>query len=110
MGGWNAVDLYRMDYLDGTVWDLGGNWEGGTVPDNNDDVYVRHGGDVSVLLDSVAGDLTIRDGSSVSTNDNMLAVSDDVTIEAAHQKTIGPAPQSTLPFEIDIALRHDYFQ
>src|SRR5262245_12422422 len=83
VAGWNSIDLPRMDYLAGTVWDLGGNWEGGTVPDTNDDVYVRHGGNVSVLLDSVAGDLTIRDGSSVFTNDNTLAVTDDINIEAA---------------------------
>ena len=82
VGNWTSVDLYRMDYLDGTVWDLGINWEGGTRPDNDDDVYVRHGGDVSILLDSVAGNLTIRDGSGVETNDNTLTVTDRLTVEA----------------------------
>ena len=82
VGGWGGIDLYRKDFLGGTVWDLSGNWEGGRVPDSSDDVYVRHGGDVSILINSATRNLTIRDGSSVSTNDNSLAVSGKLTVEA----------------------------
>lgn len=82
MANWTSVDLYRMDFLGGTSWNVGTNWEGGSVPDSNDDAYVRHGGDVDVHADAVAGYLTIRDGSSVNTNDNELDVTNKVAVEA----------------------------
>ena len=113
VAGWNAIDLYRMDYLAGTVWDLGGNWEGGTVPDNNDEVYVRHGGNVSILLNSVAGDLIIRDGSSVETNDNFLTVSGKVTVESGpgsnSDATLSVEPSGRVTAdEIEIKTVHEF--
>ncbi|MCA9260276.1 MAG: hypothetical protein KDA61_13790 [Planctomycetales bacterium] len=82
VGNWTSVDLYRMDFLGGTTWNQGLNWEGGSAPDSNDDAYVRHGGDVELTANGTAGNLTIRDGSSVDLNDRQLSVTRKTTVEA----------------------------
>jgi hypothetical protein len=82
VANWTTVDLYRMDFLGGTSWNVGTNWEGGTSPDDDDDAYVRHGGKVNINGPAVAGQLTIRDGSTVDTNANQLSVSQKIRVEA----------------------------
>ena len=82
--GWAGIIVLDLekDFLSGNSWNVGGNWDFGTVPDNNDNTFVRHGGNVSILFNSVAGDLTVRDGSGVNSNDNNLTVSEKVTVES----------------------------
>ena len=50
------------------------------MPDSLDDVFVRHGGNVELLVDRQAGSLLVADNSSVDTNDNTLTVNGHVHI------------------------------
>jgi hypothetical protein len=79
---WTNIDLPRKDFFAGASWDTAGNWEGGRVPDAGDDVFIRHGGNVNVLNDRVAGNLLVADGSSLDLNDNTLTVGGEVQIAA----------------------------
>lgn len=88
VAGWNSIDLPRVDFFGlqnpatSHQWNAATNWEGGKVPDIDGEVYVRHGGNVELFNFSVAGQLTIRDGSSVETNDDSLAVEETLAVEA----------------------------
>ena len=66
VAAWTTIDLYRKDFLGGAVWDLPQNWLGNRLPKGTDEVHVRHGGTLSVLLGGTAGALTIRDGGGVT--------------------------------------------
>ena len=72
--GWTQIDLPRKDFLGGTDWHTGGNWLGGRQPSTPDDVYVRHGGAVTLSGLGSAGTLTIDNSSSVQTAGETLIV------------------------------------
>jgi len=74
--GWSDIDLPRKDFIDAgdSQWNTGLNWSGGQVPDNADDVKIRHGGDVDLVADGQAGVLEISEGNRVLTGDHRLSV------------------------------------
>ncbi len=80
---WTTIDLPRKDFLTGTIWELGPNWIGARVPDAEDDVFIRHGGAVTILADEAAGNLTIADGSDVTIDSSVLSVTNRLRLEGA---------------------------
>ena len=80
---WTTIDLPRKDFLTGTIWELGPNWIGARVPDAEDDVYIRHGGAVTILVDEEAMNLTIAEGSDVTIDSSILTVTNRLRVEGA---------------------------
>ena len=80
---WTTIDLPRKDFLTGTIWELGPNWIGARVPDAEDDVFIRHGGAVSILVDEDAMNLTIAEGSDVTIDSSVLTVTNRLRVEGA---------------------------
>jgi len=69
-----TIDLPRQDYLVGVSWNNGPSWLGGTVPDQWDDAFIRHGGGVWLSGNATAQTLLISAGSSLSTWAHKLEV------------------------------------
>ncbi len=61
--GWTQIDLRRQDFLGGTDWNTPLNWEGNSVPDADDDAYVRHGGTVWLTSSKSVANLVVDEGS-----------------------------------------------
>ena len=85
VSGWSSIDLHHTDFWGAngaTNWHFFKNWEGASVPDQNQHVFVRHGGD-AILNNHTgyAGNLFVSGGSRVLTQDNLLDVFNDVTVE-----------------------------
>lgn len=80
---WTTIDLPRKDFLTGTIWELGSNWIGARVPDAEDDVFIRHGGAVTVLADEEAMNLTIANGSDVTIDSSILTVTNRLRVAGA---------------------------
>ncbi|MDP6546369.1 MAG: PEP-CTERM sorting domain-containing protein [Phycisphaerae bacterium] len=74
--GWSDIDLPRKDFLDtgDGEWNTALNWSGGQTPDDEDEVKVRHGGDVELVNDGEVGTLEIHEGNSVFTGAHRLTV------------------------------------
>ena len=74
--GIEHVDLWRVGSISSGSWHDQYNWIGGRVPDQAQDVYIRHGiGTVSLQGDAQAKSLVIASGSSrVHTNNHRLSV------------------------------------
>lgn len=85
VANWQQIDLKRRDFLRGSSWYRAGNWEGHSVPNGDDEVFVRHGGQVSLDLDrkATAASLLVSEGSSVVIREGFLDVGGFVTIEGA---------------------------
>lgn len=79
--GWTAVDLPRKDFVSGSSWNNALNWLGGRLPDNEDDVFVRHGASINMSNSGQARRLFVLDGSTVNTGTNKLDAAATVTIE-----------------------------
>ncbi|MCO6042315.1 M10 family metallopeptidase domain-containing protein [Aeoliella sp. ICT_H6.2] len=79
---WAFIDLPRQDFLGGTLWDILANWEGNSIPDEDDSAFIRHGGDVRVLANHAVANLLIAEGSSLELdgNGNSLTVGNTLTI------------------------------
>jgi hypothetical protein len=74
------VNLPRQEFLTGDNWNLAGNWEGNQVPLSDDDVWVRHDGNVSLSGFGQAQNLTVAGGSILSTGEHTLSIDDGLTI------------------------------
>lgn len=83
VANWKQIDLKRRDFLTGSSWYRAGNWEGNSIPDGDDEVFVRHGGQISLDLDrkAEAASLLIAEGSSVAVREGFLDTNGFVTIE-----------------------------
>lgn len=78
---WAFLDLRRQDFFGGTVWEVLGNWEGNSLPDEDDDAFVRSGSDVQVFSNHEVANLLVAEGSSIElNNDNTLTVGNKMTI------------------------------
>ena len=80
--GWNDIDLPRKDFLDtgDGEWNTALNWSGGQTPDDEDEVKVRHGGDVELVNDGQAGTLEIHAGNRIFTGAHRLTISGATTV------------------------------
>lgn len=82
---WLDVDLPRQDFLTGATWTnlpLVSGWEGGNPPDQNDDAYIRHGGDVTLVYSPSVANLYVGENSGVFTDAHTLTVGDLTIVEA----------------------------
>lgn len=81
--GYGLLDVPRREFYGGTNWNTSGNWSGNQVPGSNDDAFVRNAGATvtSSLSDNgFAANLTVAEGSNVSTQGFKLDVGGTVTI------------------------------
>ena len=93
---WPNVDLPRQDFLGGSVWHSGIGyqvgvtaWEGGRPPDGGDEVYLRHGGPVTLVTSATVGSLLVDEGSRLFTGSQHLTVNDTLVIAGAALTTVG---------------------
>lgn len=86
---WTALDLPRKDFWGGASWNTAYNWEGNRLPDSGDDVFVRHGGIVTLGDTGNAGKLRIDDASGVDTGAHSLRVSDTTQIDHGSRLIVG---------------------
>lgn len=85
LGTWDdqslgSFNLARVDFLGGPSnrWGDGGNWIGGQVPDSDNEVFIRHGGNVFDLTDNVsAKSLAVDADSALYVQGNRLRVFGD---------------------------------
>ncbi|NQU19816.1 MAG: hypothetical protein HQ567_00925, partial [Candidatus Nealsonbacteria bacterium] len=82
--GWTNVDLPRQDFLGGSDWNDGYNWEGGNPPGTLDDAFIRlQGSDVTANLSAngFAANLFVGEGDNVDTESFKLDVVDTATVD-----------------------------
>jgi hypothetical protein len=82
---WLEVDLPRQDFLTGATWNnlaFVSGWEGGQPPDQNDDAYIRHGGEVTLATSPSVANLYVGENSGVFTGAHTLTVGDLTIVEA----------------------------
>lgn len=72
--GIGDVHLKRVGSITGGSWSNSHNWIGDDVPGLSEDVYIRHGGNVSLAGDAQARNLRVGDGSSLTVYSNHLTV------------------------------------
>jgi hypothetical protein len=77
---WTNIRLPRIDFLTGSDWNTAGNWEGNRRPSTAVDTYVRHDGVVTLSAFGAAGNLFVDEGSTVSTQTNILFVQNSTTV------------------------------
>jgi len=63
---WSEIDLPRKEFISGDKWNESGNWVGDHLPDADDDVNLRLGGEV--IIDSAA----VADSVHVAANTSLV--------------------------------------
>jgi hypothetical protein len=89
--GWKEIDLPRQDFLTGDAWHTRGNWEGNSVPDADDDVYLRHGGNVLFDAPSAAKSVSVADETQLNLRANLSAQQiriENATLRVEEQLTV----------------------
>ncbi|MEZ6193596.1 MAG: hypothetical protein R3C45_20195 [Phycisphaerales bacterium] len=88
--GISSVDLKRKHFISGSSWGTASNWIGGRVPDINDEVFIVHGGNVSLTSASPTDmqSLVIDQQSQVSTGSRHMRVATSVLIEGGNSKLV----------------------
>lgn len=80
--GWASIDLPRQDYWGGFDLNDPMNWEGNRVPGTEDDAWVRTGSSVAAMTSYLSvRNLTVTEGSWVTTADHALLVGETATID-----------------------------
>lgn len=77
---WTNLRLLRTDFLSGANWNTAGNWEGNRLPSNAVDAFVRTGGTITLSGFGAAGNLLVDEGSTVSTQTNILFVQNQTNV------------------------------
>ena len=70
--GIEDVHLARVDRITPGAWNNANAWIGGDIPDDSQEVFVRHGSSLVLDVDAEIKSLTIANGSSLSTTDREL--------------------------------------
>ena len=77
------VHLDRVDSISSGLWALPDRWIGGTVPDETQDVFIRHGGTVTMTTDGSTRNLQVFAGNTVDVGDNRLNVHGTLNLNGA---------------------------
>ncbi len=64
--GITVVQLARVGSIISTTWSNSLNWIGGDVPDSTQDVYVSHGGGITLDVDTAVNNLLVSPGNSLA--------------------------------------------
>jgi fibronectin-binding autotransporter adhesin len=72
--GINDVFLARVGRISSGMWHEANGWIGGDVPGFPQDVYITHGGTVTLGADASSKDLLVDDGSSLAVQNHILSV------------------------------------
>jgi autotransporter-associated beta strand protein len=87
--GITDVYLQRVGRISSGLWDETNSWIGGDTPGFPQDVYVTHGGAVTLAANASAKDLLVATGSTVSVGSNALNLGGNLTIEAGSTVSVG---------------------
>jgi len=83
------IDLARQDFMTGSDWNTASNWEGNQVPLGDDDVWVRHGGNVNLSADAHVDNLTVVENSYVFTGGHKLDVDTELIVGDGASTAVG---------------------
>jgi len=89
--GWTRVDLPRQDFLGGSDWNNGYNWEGGNPPGAFDDAFLRLQGSnptANLSARGNAANLFVGEGDNVDTESFKLDVVDTATVDGFNSDVI----------------------
>ncbi len=83
-----GLDLPRREFYGGGNWNTPGNWSGNSLPQSDDDAFIRNAdgsGDLQVGLSAngFTNNLTVSQGADVDTNGFKLDASNIVTVDGA---------------------------
>jgi hypothetical protein len=87
--GITDVYLQRVGRISSGMWHESNSWIGGDIPGFPQDVYVTHGGAVTLAANASARDLRVATGSIVSVGSNSLSLGGNLTIEAGSTVSVG---------------------
>jgi autotransporter-associated beta strand protein len=81
--GLSAVHLQRVGSISNVFWSNSQGWIGGAVPDISQDVYIRHGGTVTLDTNAQAKNLLVTSGNSLNVQDRQLTVDQGLVFSSA---------------------------
>jgi autotransporter-associated beta strand protein len=81
--GITAVHLGRVGSVSSGLWSESSRWIGGAVPDFTQDVYIAHGGAVTLDLDRQVKNLSVASGSSIHVQSHRLSVDGGLSLNGA---------------------------
>ena len=79
--GLDTVHLDRVDRISNGLWSNVDGWIGGAVPDETQDVSIRHGGTVSLDENSQVKSVLVKTGTSLSLGNHQLAAKETMDFE-----------------------------
>ena len=102
-----GVDLPRQDFLGNasepndaltTIWNIPSNWEGGTLPDQDDDAFVRPPtGSITLTGDATVKSLLIDESTSLDVQQNTLIVTGATSLIATNATDIRGSSSLVVP-------------
>ena len=102
-----GVDLPRQDFLGNasepndaltTIWNIPSNWEGGTLPDQDDDAFVRPPtGSITLTGDATVKSLLIDESTSLDVQQNTLIVTGATSLIATSATDIRGSSSLVVP-------------
>ena len=102
-----GVDLPRQDFLGNvsepndaltTIWNIPSNWEGGTLPDQDDDAFVRPPtGSITLTGDATVKSLLIDNSTSLDIQQNTLMVTGATSLIATNATDIRGSSSLIVP-------------
>ena len=81
--GLNNVRLDRVGSISNGLWSSNNRWIGGAVPNQNQDVYISHGGTVTLNVNGSTRDLLVSPSNVVDVQNNRLNVNGTLTMAGA---------------------------
>ena len=106
-GNITGVDLPRQDFLGNvsepndaltTIWNIPSNWEGGTLPDQDDDAFIRPPtGSITLTGDATVKSLLIDNSTSLDVQQNTLMVTGATSLIATSATDIRGSSSLIVP-------------
>ena len=87
--GITDVYLHRVGRIGSGLWDEPNMWIGGDTPGYPQDVYVTHGGAVTLAANASAKDLLVAAGNTVAVGANALNLGGDLAFAAGATVSVG---------------------
>ena len=92
---YSDLDFPRREYYGGSMWHVAGNWSGNSIPDANDDAFVRAAGPtnepraVAMNANAVALNLFVSEGGFVDVRSFVLSVGDNILLDGGSTMLVG---------------------